>query len=308
MEAKELNLHYVRVFAEVAAQGSVTRAAERLRISQPAVSVQVKRLEAEIGLALLRPEGRGVRLTEAGEILAGYARRLFALEREMEKRMEELRDGVAGCLRLGATNLPGHYLAPEWAARFQKRHGQVEVRVQTGNSQVIFTRLHEYEDDLALMAGGWEEPGIERELLWEDELWFVAPPGHHLCGRVVEVPELACEPFVLREPGSSTRQRLLSLFEMHGLPMPKGLELGGMLETTRAVAAGYGVTLAPSLAVQEAIESGRLARLHVAGVRFPMPIWLCRRSEEALSPTAEAFAKMVREIAREFQKNADEKM
>jgi DNA-binding transcriptional LysR family regulator len=296
-EVDEVNLHYLRVFHEVAVRGSITRAAEQLRISQPAVSVQVKRLEGEMGLSLLRTEGRGIRLTETGEVVASYARRLFAVEQELERHVDDLRAGRAGALRIGATHLPGHALVPQLAATYKRAYPAVDVRVQTGNSRVIFDRLLSCEADVAVMAGGWDEPAIRREEVWTDELWFVVAADHPLSGREVTLQELATEPFLLREEGSSTRLRLLALFEMHGLQLTVGLEFAGLLETIKAVEAGYGVTLAPSLAVREQVQRGVLGRVLVPDVHVPMPIWLCTREGEGVLPAAMVFLEVVRAFA-----------
>lgn len=285
-----MNLHHLRIFYEIAVTGSVTQAAERLLISQPAVSAQIRRFEAKLGVTLLRPEGRGVRLTEAGIELSKYARRVFALEREAERRLSDLREGRMGTLRIGGTNLPGHYVLPELMARFKRQHPGIEVHLQNANSRTIFDRLHACELDLALMAGGWEEPGIQREMLCEDELWFIVSPEHRLAGQEVELEELVGEPFLLREEGSSTRQRVVSLFEMRGLPLRVGLVFAGLLETTRAVAAGYGVAVVPSLAVRELA----VARVRVRGVQIPFSLSVCRREDEVPSATAGFFLELAR--------------
>lgn len=272
-----MNLHYLRVFHEVATSGSVTRAAERLCISQPAVSIQLRRLEGEVGLPLLEPAGRGIRLTPAGEMLASRARRLFALEAQMEAELADWRQGTAGRLRVGATNLLGHFLLPAWAAHFKQQVPQVDLSLRTANSRIIFDSLHEHAIELAFVAGGWAEPGIHREVLWREELCFVVPAGHRLAGQQATLAELAKEPFLLREEGSSTRQRLLALFELHGLHLQVGLAFAGMLEMIRAVEAGYGVALLPSLAVREQLARGTLGRVQVVGVDLPIPISLCMR-------------------------------
>ncbi|HEY3364950.1 MAG TPA: LysR family transcriptional regulator [Symbiobacteriaceae bacterium] len=298
MVGTDVNLHYLRIFHAVAEAGNVTRAAERLRISQPAVSAQLKRLEAELGVPLLEPRGRGVRLTEAGDALAGHARRLFALEREIESDLARRRDGRAGSLRIGATNLPGHFLLPRWVSAFKQQLPGVDVHIRTNNSRTIFDCLHEYAVDVALMAGGWEEPGIAREVVLEDELWFVVAAGHRLCGQTVTLAELAREPFVVREAGSSTRMRLFALFEMHGLAPVVGLVFAGLQETARAVEGGYGVALLPTLSVREQVAAGRLGRVQVSGVHLPFPVLLCTRQGEAATPAVRIFVDLVRTACR----------
>jgi DNA-binding transcriptional LysR family regulator len=292
-----VNLHHLRVFLAVAESGSVSRAAERLHISQPAVSVQLKRLEDEVGLPLLAPEGRGIRLTETGQAVAAHARRLFALERELEQDLTARREGRRGLLRVGTTHLPAGYLVPAWAAHFKQQAPDVDLQTLSGNTRAIFDHLHRYEVDLAIMAGGWEEPGIDREVLLDDALWFVAAPGHRWAGRSITLAELAREPLILREEGSSTRQRLLALFETAGLRPLVGLTFAGMEATVKAVETGYGVTVLPSLAARAYIDRGLLARVCLAGHDLPFSLFLCTRSGEPPAPAALRFMSLVREFS-----------
>lgn len=288
-----MNLHYLRVFCEVAETGSVTRAAERLHISQPAVSHQIKRLEEELGIALLEPHGRGIRLTPTGEAVARQAGRLFALERLLEEELVARRDGQAGRVQIGATNLPGTYLVPGWAARFKQRYPEVEVQVLTDNSRATFQRLHRYEVDLAIMAGGWDEPGIARRVLREDELWFIVGPSHPLNGKSISLTQLAQQPLILREEGSSTRMRLVGLLNQAGLNCRVGLTLQGLQGTIQAAATGFGVAAAPSLTVREQVDAGQLGRVRVDGAYLPFLVSLCTREGEGLSPLAERFCDFV---------------
>ncbi|WP_228728300.1 LysR family transcriptional regulator [Brevibacillus composti] len=129
-----MNLHALRIFVEVAAKGSVTDAAASLSISQPAVSAQIRKLEAELGRPLLQAKGRGIALTAEGQFLFAKARRIFEWERELEREWVEVKAGRCGRLRLASTYLPAHYLVPSWIAAFKRRHEQVDVEILTGNS------------------------------------------------------------------------------------------------------------------------------------------------------------------------------
>jgi DNA-binding transcriptional LysR family regulator len=292
-----MNLHALRVFAEVAARGSVTRAAEALLLSQPAVTAQVRKLEKETGLTLLSPLGRGIQLTEAGDLLFAYARRLFAWENELESRLRDFREGRIGTLRIVATNLAANLLLPRWMAAFKQAYPQVNVMLTTGNSRTAFDHLLHYQADIAVVAGGWEEPGVTRDILWEDELWFIVPRGHRLASQEVPLGELMKEPFLSREEGSSTRERLLSLCKAHNVEPPTiGLHFTGMNEAIRCVIAGYGAMLVPALAVSEHVQRGEVARVFVTGVEIRRPITVCRREEEELSPAASQFVQMIKQM------------
>lgn len=291
-----LNLHALRVFHEIARLGSVTRAAEQLHISQPAVTMQLRSLEKDCGLPLTRPQGRGIVLTEAGQWLAGQAGRLFALEADISASLEALRTGSMGTLRLAATYLPANFLLPDLLARFRSTYPNVACSILTSNAQTACERLLRYEADIAFIGGKRQfPPEIEDELWLEDELSIVAAPSHPLVGRPVSLSKLVRHSdFVLREPGSSTREALLSLCRSNGVAPPEAsLQLNGPQETIRAVMAGLGAALASSLEVREHIAAGTLVKLEVPDAVAVNPISRCIRRNDPLSPQSAAFLRLL---------------
>jgi DNA-binding transcriptional LysR family regulator len=174
-----MNLHALRIFHTVARLGSVTRAAEALHISQPAVTMQLRSLEKEHGLPLTRMQGRGIVLTDAGSWLAAQADRLFALEADIASSLEAYREGREGTLKLAATYLPANFLLPAWLAEFRQIYPGVDCSVLTSNAQLACERLLRYEADVAFIGGIRAfPPEVLAEPWMEDELWFVASPGH----------------------------------------------------------------------------------------------------------------------------------
>lgn len=295
-----MNLHALRIFDAVAATGSVTRAAEQLRLSQPAVTAQIRNLERELELSLLQTKGRGVLLTDAGSLLADYSKRLFALEHDIETAVKDYKAGNSGVLRIVATYLPANMLLPEWMARYKREHPGVEVVLNTANSSEAMEMLLHYEAEVAVYGGGWEEqPGIQWELLLEDDLWFIVPRDHPYANKEVTLAEMVREPFILREEGSSTRERLFSLCRaLNANPPQVGLQFNGVNETVRAVIAGYGANYISSLAVMDYVEHGEVARVFVTNAALKNPIAVCTRKNEKLSPAAEKFVGLIRECAR----------
>lgn len=292
-----MNLHALKLFYETAVRGGVTKAAEALHISQPAVTAQIRNLEQELGLTLFASQGRGIQLTEAGELLYSYAAKLFALEKEMDARLNDYRSGELGKLRIAATYLPANYVLPAIMAAFKQQHDQVELTLTTANSQVVYSKLLHYEAELALIGGSKEAPpGVLREELMEDELWFVVPSSHRLANASVELTEMMREPFILREEGSSTRDKLFALCKLHHIEPPKvGLQFNGLGETIRAVTSGYGAIFVSALEVSEPIRQGTVARVHVQETALTNPIALYRRAGEELSPAAQTFTAFMKQ-------------
>jgi len=292
-----MNLHALRLFHTIASTGSVTRASELLNISQPAITSQIKRFEKELALRLLRPEGRGIALTEAGEQLAVLASRLFAVESQIEQFARDYREGAIGQIRVAATYLPAHFLLPAWIAKYKQAYEGVEMTIHTTDSSGALHKLQQMEADIAIYGGIPEEypDSIATEQLFEDELWFVVAPGHRYASRHVTLTEMMKEPFVMRETGSSTRERLFALCRTCNAPAPRvALQFNGLHEAITAVIAGYGANFVSSLAVRDKVERGELSRVYVDGVQPINSIAVCTRKNEPLSAAAARFLDLIR--------------
>ncbi|MEW9673860.1 LysR family transcriptional regulator [Ammoniphilus sp. 3BR4] len=285
-----MNLHALRVFFEVANRKSVTGAAINLSISQPSVTAQVRKLEKEIGLNVLEPDGRGIRLTEAGELIFLHAQRLFAMERELEMKLHDLREGKIGTLKIASTGLPANLLLPKWVASFKKQNPHVDIILNVVNSTEANRQLLHYEADLAFIAGISKHPDICYEKLFDDELWFIVPKGHRLDSKMATLEEMMKEPFFMREEGSSIREQLLALCRIHDLSPPKkALQYNGMNLSIKTIQEGYGAMLVPALAVKTMVENGEIGRVFIEGIDIKRPIYFCSRKNDLSSPIAQAF-------------------
>ncbi|MCM3630490.1 LysR family transcriptional regulator [Paenibacillus glycanilyticus] len=291
-----MNLHALRLFHTIAVTGSVTRASELLNISQPAITGQIKKFEKELMLTLFMPQGRGIALTDAGEELAVLAKRLFAVEHQIEQFALNYRSGTIGSIRLAATYLPAHFLIPAWIAKFKQQFEQVEMNITTTNSSGALQQLLDVEVDIAIFGGMAENypDTIQTEELFQDELWFVVAPSHRYANQQVTLSEMMKEPFVMREEGSSTRERLLSLCRTYNSSVPTiSLQFNGLHEATTAVIAGYGANFVSSLVVRDYVERGELARVYVEGIHLKNSIAICTRKYEPLSASAMNLVNMI---------------
>ena len=292
-----MNLNHLAIFHAVAQAGSMTLGAERLDISQPAVSKQVQELERALGVHLFDRVGRRVHLSQAGEILADYARRLFALAHEAETAMADVRAVGRGRLVIGASTTIGTYLLPGVVAEFWRRHPGVELLVQIENTEQVHRRLAGHELDLGLTEGPVEEGELDAEVFHQDELVMIAAPGHRLAGRPrVPLSAVREEPFVLREPGSGTRaveERALARLR---LPVRVVMALGSTEAIKRVVAEGVGLAIVSRLAVRAECAAGTLAVLPVAGLPIERPLHLVRRKGRRDGPALQAFCGVLREM------------
>ncbi|MEK8196058.1 LysR family transcriptional regulator [Lysinibacillus sp. FSL M8-0134] len=293
-----MNIHGLKLFYQVATTGSFTKAAEILRISQPAVSSQIKRFEHEIGVQLFKQQGRGVVLTEFGEALAEKAQNLIALEHHIETFIEEYRLAKAGNLHIVATYLPANFLIPKWAAHFKAVNEHVNLMITTTNTKDAFEQLIHYKADIAIYGGGMSErpKEIEWEELYEDELWFVVSPTHRYAHQNITLVEMFQEPFIMREEGSSMREHLFSLCQTYQVKPPNiALQFNGINETIRSVMAGYGANFISSLAVREYVENGQLARVYVKGIHaIKHKIAICTRNNEKHNLLVQKFIETIK--------------
>ncbi|NBD27477.1 LysR family transcriptional regulator [Paenibacillus glycinis] len=293
-----MNLHALRLFHVVATAGSVTRASELLNISQPAITAQIKKFEKEQSIALLQPSGRGIELTNAGRQMAMLAKRLFAMEQQIEQFCEECRSGANGHIRIAATYLPAQFLIPAWIAKFKQRYEQVEMTITTTNSGDALKLLLNMEVEVAVYGGRSEEhsDAIRSEQLFQDELWFVVAPGHRYANARVSLHDMMKEPFVMREEGSSTRERLLALCRTYNASMPRiALQFNGLHEAITAVVAGYGANFVSSLVVREYVQRGELCRVFVEGISLQNTIAIWTRRNEPLSAAAANLVQLIRD-------------
>ncbi|WP_199619476.1 LysR family transcriptional regulator [Paenibacillus alkalitolerans] len=290
-----MNLHTLRVFFEVANHQSVTAASASLAISQPSVTAQIRKLEKETGLKVIEPHGRGIRLTEAGEMIYAHAQRLFAMERELEMKLKDFREGKTGTLRITSTGLPANMFLPKWVASFKKQNPQVDIILNVVNSMEANRRLLQYEADFAFIAGISKHQDINYEKLFDDELWFIVPKGHRFDSQVATLEEMMAEPFFMREEGSSIREQLLALCRIHDISPPRrALQYNGMNLSIKTVQEGYGAMLVPALAVKSMVENGELGRVFIEGIDIKRPIYFCTRKDDLLSPVAKVFYELVK--------------
>lgn len=291
-----VNYNHLMIFLAVAEEGGISRGAERLYISQPAVSKQLGLLEASLGLTLLERTPKGTVLTEAGRLLLEYARRLSGLEREAETAMAEMRGVERGTLTLGASLTVGAYLLPSLLAEYARRYPSIVLSLQIANTETIQSRLREGVLDLALTEGFADDPELTAEVFAHDALVAVAPPGHPLLA-VAPIPaaRFVQEPLILREPGSGTRAVVEQAFREKGLTLMLRLSLGSTEAIKGAVAAGAGLAIVSRLAVNLELETGRLALLPLSDLTLRRPLHRLVRRGALESRAAQAFRALLAE-------------
>lgn len=290
-----MNLHYLRVFLMVAEHEHVTRASEELILSQPAVTKTIQHLEHEVGLELIERRGRGIALTHAGHVLHSYARRLFAVEREMEEALAALHEVETGEVTFAVGATMGVYLLPPIVMRFRARYPQVTLHIAILNSREIVEQTLNWKVDFGLVEGDASVLPAELhvEVFAHDELVLVVAPSHHWSGlHVVEPEALRESELLLREQGSGIREAIEQALPLQGarplLTVPDNEAIKQM------VMSGVGAAILSALAVRRELATGDLIRVPIAGLDLRPQLSLVRRTDKHLSRAAEAFCALLR--------------
>ena len=261
-------LQQMRLFEAVARHRSYTRAAEELHLTQPAVHIQVKRLEENMGLPLIESLGKKLMLTRAGEEV--YAATIAVMTRleALNVTLTDMKGKVAGPLRIGAVT-SAEYFMPYFLGQFLREYPEVEPLLEVANREQVIKRLATNDDDFVVMGQVPESLGLSVNPFMDNILIPIAHPEHPLAGRrAVPLQALAAERFLMREPGSGTRSATERRFAEHGLRAQIYMELGSTEAIKQAVMAGLGVSVQSTSSVTLELETGRIAALDVVG--FPL--------------------------------------
>jgi DNA-binding transcriptional LysR family regulator len=287
-------LRHLEIFNAVAQSGNITAGAERLGISQPAVSRQIRELEARAGLVLLDRLPRGVTPTAAGRVVAEYASRARALERETFEALAALRGLETGELALGASTTIGSYLLPGVLARFHRLHPGVRLNLTVANTRQIQEGLTTYRLDIGLTEGLPGAPDLEATPFMDDELLPVCAPGWQAARPAIRsLARLAEEPWIAREEGSGTRAVADAAFTERKLVPHVRMTLGSTEAIKQMTIQGAGYALISPLAVTEELANGRLVRMPMKTPRIRRTLHLVRARDRAASPVVEAFARLL---------------
>lgn len=289
-----MTLGQLRTFLAVAEAGSIRGAAAALYVSEPSVSATIAALGRELGAPLTERVGRGIRLTEAGRELAGYAARILGLADRARRAVREAA-GAPGHLRVGAVTTAGEYVLPRLVAAFLARRPGVEVSIEVGNRAETLARLAAEEVDVALAGRPPAGAGLRGEPFAENLLVVVGPPGHPLARRRgFPAPLLSGETWLLREPGSGTRENALEFLASNGVAPGRTMNIGSNGAIKRAVALGLGVTLMSLDAVSEELAAGELVRLRARGTPLRRAWHVLTREGAPLPGSALAFLELLR--------------
>ncbi len=291
-----LSLYRLWIFVQVIESGGFSASTEKLFMSQPSISNQVRQLESSLKTTLIDRSGARIKPTAEGEVLLEYAKRLFVLSDEAIAAVAQVSGLETGRVAVGGTTTAGTYLLPAVVAKFKHAHPGVEFDIFVGNAADVSRALLAGEIGLAVMLGKPPAGQLISEKLLSERLVLVAPHGHPLVGRQVSPEELAGERFLMREKGSATRTRQDEALESWGLTEADHADMWGLETIKQAVMAGLGVSLISEHAIVTELEVNRLAVIDVAPGVAGRPVVVATRRDRLLSPAEKAFLSVLRDM------------
>ena len=303
-----LTLRQLKVFEAVARHLNYTRAAEELFLSQPAVSMQVKQLESQLGVALFEQLGKRIHLTEAGNEVLNYARTVTQQLDELEGVLNRIKGLSGGRLRISVATT-ANYFIPTLLGTFSRRYPDVTISLDVTNRETLLRQLAENTVDLVIMGQPPAEADVEADGFMENPLVIVAPPDHPLAReKKISLDRLQDEVFLVREPGSGTRIAMERFFTARGMQLKTGMEVGSNEAIKQSVQAGLGLGLLSRVTIEQELALKRLVVLDVADFPIMRHWYVVHRRGKRLSAAAEAFKQfMLKEAATLLTMGAEDK-
>ncbi len=277
------------VFEAVARLLSYSRAAQEMHLTQPAVSMQIKQLEENVGLPLFEQLGKKIYLTEAGHELYHYSRTIAQQVAEADSVLSDLKGLQRGRLKISVAST-ANYFAPQLLANFSQRFPTVTVSLDVTNRQALLAQLAHNEMDMAVMGQPPEGLDLVAESFMENPLVVIAPVSHALAiEQEIPLERLRSETFLVREEGSGTRIAMERFFDQHGIQFRTGMEMSSNEAIKQAVQAGLGLGILSLHTIELELETKRLKVLEVEGFPIMRHWYVVHRKDKRLSTVALAF-------------------
>lgn len=285
-----LNFNQFRVFYHAAKHLNFTVAASELFITQPAVTAQVKSLEAACNLKLFKKRARRVYLTYEGGILFDFAERIFKYEKEIENAIDDMRELKRGILSLGTTKAYARYFMPLMISSFHKNYPNIKIQLNEGSSLDMIYSLLDFKIEVAVIARAMNHPEVNFFPFSKEEMAIIVAPDHPLTRKKsISFKELAEEPFIMKENGSGTRKMVEQLFEKEGCEPNALMETSNTEFIKQLVQRGEGVSFLVREAVAAEIAEKMLAEVPIKGQKIYLDVSIAYLKNQVLSPPARAF-------------------
>ena len=290
-----MTLKHIRIFVTVYQEESITRAAEKLHMTQPATSLAIREMEEYYHTKLFERSGRGIRVTSAGARLYPSAARLLSLYDEMDAEMKNW--DTSGKLRIGSSISIGSCILPQLINRFSKKYPELELYVKVDSSDVIEQNILENHLDFALIEGSVHSEKLNSSVFLDDELVPVCSRFHPLAGAEdIELDSLKKEHFLMREPNSGTRQLADSSFALKNFQIKPTWESTSTAALINAVSIGLGISILPKRMLEKQLRMHQIASFTIHDLDLKRHYSLIYHENKFVSPTMQEFFDMLEDI------------
>jgi len=290
-EALEMTLRHIKIFVAVCECGSVTGAAEKLYITQPAASLAITELEEFYGIKLFDRISKRLHITESGKQFLQYATHIVSLFNEMENGMKNW--DKAGVLRVGASITIGNYVLPEIVQNFQLSHPPINIKAIIDNSKNIEDAVLKNDIDFGLIEGISSSPYLQSSYFMDDSLVLICSPDCHLTKlKKLDIEQLKNENFIMREQGSGGREIFEGILGVHGIEITPIWQSTSTQAIVRAVSKNLGISVLPYLLVKENIDRGEIVSVKMNDISLKRRFSIIHHKNKFLTNSAKDFIEM----------------
>lgn len=291
---RHISLRQLQIFEAIVHHGSFTRAADTLFLTQPTVSMQIKKMEGSVGLPLFEQVGKQIHLTSAGKLLHEHTQLMMETFANLEMELADMQGLKTGMLRLAVVTT-AKYFAPRALGKFCERYPGVDVALKVTNRERLLNRLAHNDDDLYIIGRPPQSDDVVFEPYLANPLVPVAPSSHPLAKlQNIEPQQLAAYPFIMREPGSGTRIAIENYFAEHNVKLKIRMELGSNEAIKHAIDAGLGLSVLSRHTLAREGEIASLTVLDAKGFPIPWQWYVGHSSGKRLSVVARAFLEFLK--------------
>ena len=300
-----MDIHYLKLFNTLASQLSFSKAASLLFISQPAVSMQLKKLEQDLGVKLFDKIGKNIALNENGRILFDYTQRIFALIEEAENQLYSNTDVIRGSVQIGSSNTPAAYIIPRLLGEYLEKYPEVSTSLHAGNTDEIEHMIFDNKVDFAINGGNIAYGAyVQSEKIAADRMVVIASPFHPLASKAyVDAEDLKRERFISHQPRSQLYHSVASILGELGIPPVTSLQLGSIDAIKQSVLANLGIAIVPNMSVRMELTLKLFRELRIEGKEWEYPYHLIFRKNRLQSTAA---IKMIELFKSGFSRIIDE--
>ena len=285
-----INLNQLRAFYQAAKCQNVSVAAQQLFVSQPAVTAQIKLFEDSCGLRLFKKKGRHLYLTDEGQTLFNYARKIFEYERKIEDAVGQMKELKKGSLRLGSARTYARYFMPFLLTGFRDAYPHIKIHFAEGNSLEMIHSLIDLKNEVVIIAKAEDHPNIAFIPFSREELVLILPPNHHLANKdSIRLEQIAEEPIIMKDPGSGTRKLVDELFEKRNCTPNILMETGDAEIIKLLVQHGEGVSFLVKEAVAVELQEKKLVTVSLKKDPIFLDVSIAYLKKQPLSAPAQAF-------------------